>query len=141
MLTDKETATILFALRYFQQEMGDEHEDNLIDPNGYFADHTPLASEEIDSLCDRMNSPEWLKKLVDAAEWMDRCDDTMQLDAEQRAGCRSALQAVTEIIQCTYAYDDDGNRIEGEGKCSGADIVEMLCDIEDGVAKTLASLG
>jgi len=45
---------------------------------------------------------------------------------------REALYAVADIIECTYAHDENG-RTDGPGDYSGADIVESLCGIEDTV--------
>ena len=52
---------------------------------------------------------------------------------------RTALERVAELIEATYAHDEDGLRIDDEpGTASGADIVEMLCDIEPIVKSALA---
>ena len=52
--TDRELATLLAALRYWQQGLDDnEGEAPLRD---HFEDEvTPLAHEEIDDLCERLN--------------------------------------------------------------------------------------
>lgn len=46
-LSDRELATVLASLRYFQ--------DNEPDWFPHFTDVTPLTSDEIDSLCERLN--------------------------------------------------------------------------------------
>ncbi len=43
----------------------------------------------------------------------------------------SALESVNEIVECTYATDEEtGERIDEPGEHSAADIVEMLCGAE-----------
>ena len=52
-LSDRELATLLAALRWWQSSCDDgEHLDTLA---GHFEEHTPLSSVEIDELCERMN--------------------------------------------------------------------------------------
>jgi hypothetical protein len=50
-LTDRELATVLAALRYWQDEL-DANEDVPIPE--HFAEHAPLTAEEIDGLCERL---------------------------------------------------------------------------------------
>jgi hypothetical protein len=50
-LTDRELATVLAALRYWQQDLAEN--DGPI--SEHFADVTPLSVEEIDDLCERLN--------------------------------------------------------------------------------------
>lgn len=54
MLTSRELATTLAALRYWQQQLSRE---GLAFADGYphFSDETPLSVAEIDSLCDLLN--------------------------------------------------------------------------------------
>lgn len=171
MLTDQETATILFALRYYQQEFEAHGEDDVVDPEGFFNDHEPLSPDEIDSLCERLNSPrpepagpiaellkaayeerkelqrsmrgapDWATKLVNDDGWMERYEWATQRDSEQRACCRTALTTLMEIIELTYAHDEAGSRIDEEGDHSASDIVDMLCGIENCVKTALESLG
>jgi hypothetical protein len=48
---------------------------------------------------------------------------------------RKAIARIDQIIECTYAHDDDGERIDDESSDhSAADIVEMLTDAENVVA-------
>jgi hypothetical protein len=58
-MTSKELATVLAALRFWQQELQDiaDHpdEDNWIAESLHFQEHEPLTSEEIDDLCERLN--------------------------------------------------------------------------------------
>lgn len=51
-LTDRELATILAALRYWQQDLA-ENPDGPI--SEHFEEATPLTVEEIDELCERLN--------------------------------------------------------------------------------------
>lgn len=59
-LTDRELATVLAALRNFQEDIG-----HYTDPDGWnvrnafpehFAEHEPLDHPEIDDLCERLNT-------------------------------------------------------------------------------------
>jgi hypothetical protein len=51
-LTPRELATVLAALRYWQQDLADNEEEGPICPL-HFANTTPLTVEEIDQLCER----------------------------------------------------------------------------------------
>ncbi|MCX7406601.1 MAG: hypothetical protein NTZ32_00790 [Planctomycetales bacterium] len=54
MLTSRELATTLAALRHWQQQLqriGVAFADGL----PHFSDETPLSVDEIDALCDRLN--------------------------------------------------------------------------------------
>jgi hypothetical protein len=54
---------------------------------------------------------------------------------------RKALERIDQIIEFTYAHDDDGERIEDESsEHSAADIVEMLTDTENVVSDALNAL-
>ena len=53
-LSDRELATVLAALRYWQQDLAD-HEDEGPICQEYFAEVTPLRVAEIDDLCERLN--------------------------------------------------------------------------------------
>ena len=50
-LNERELATVLAALRYWQQDLAEN--DGPI--SEHFADETPLTVEEIDALCERLN--------------------------------------------------------------------------------------
>jgi hypothetical protein len=52
---------------------------------------------------------------------------------------REALYAVADIIECTYAHDENG-RTDQPGEYSGADIVESLCGIEEEVSAAIMVL-
>lgn len=60
--TKRETATLLAALRYWQEQIDDvemnESEDNWMADSLHFKDHKPLTSEEIDELCGKINPAE-----------------------------------------------------------------------------------
>lgn len=53
-LTQRELATILAALRYWQHDLA-ENEDGPISPEHFGDSTTPLTVEEIDTLCERLN--------------------------------------------------------------------------------------
>jgi hypothetical protein len=52
-MNERELATVLAALRYWQQDLTDNHEGPI--SQEHFADQTPLTMEEIDELCERLN--------------------------------------------------------------------------------------
>ncbi len=56
MLTSRELATMLAALRHWQQRLQGQ---GLAFADGFphFSDETPLSVDEIDALCDRLNEP------------------------------------------------------------------------------------
>jgi hypothetical protein len=56
-LTDRELATVVFALRNMQPLV--DHEDSrreLAEEQEHFADQEPLTAAEIDALCERLNA-------------------------------------------------------------------------------------
>jgi hypothetical protein len=58
-LTERELATVLSALRYWQQDLDQQDPDldedaGPISPN--FKKHEPLTSEKIDRLCERLEA-------------------------------------------------------------------------------------
>jgi hypothetical protein len=55
-MNDRELATVLAALRYWQTDLEQYGTDDLIDAAGHFAEHTPLTPDEIDELCERLNA-------------------------------------------------------------------------------------
>ncbi len=57
MLTARELATILAALRHWQQTQAHAPVITLITAWPHFADHPPLTAAEIDMLCQRLNFP------------------------------------------------------------------------------------
>ena len=67
-LTDRELATVLAALRFWQAEMVNAYESceaddwpssiPVVDKGGHFREHKPLTPDEIDGLCERLNSVE-----------------------------------------------------------------------------------
>jgi hypothetical protein len=69
---------------------------------------------------------------------------TMQLRAAARDALdlmeqryRRALVAVRDVIECTYAHNEQGQRLDEPSEHSAADIVEMLCNIEFLVSEAL----
>jgi hypothetical protein len=60
-MNERELATTLAALRYWQQDMidiQDQDEDNWMADSTHFEKHQPLTVEEIDALCEKLNAPE-----------------------------------------------------------------------------------
>jgi hypothetical protein len=55
VLTSRELATVLAALRYWQRDL--ESADEIIDGGEHFSDQLPLSAAEIDALCERLNCP------------------------------------------------------------------------------------
>jgi predicted DNA-binding transcriptional regulator YafY len=58
MLTEQELATVLAALRHWQQSLRREHGRVAAWP--HFEDQEPLTLREIDELCERLNSSDLL---------------------------------------------------------------------------------
>ena len=56
MLTSRELATTLAALRHWQKKLQREG-TAFADGFPHFSDETPLSVDEIDALCDRLNEP------------------------------------------------------------------------------------
>ena len=55
-LSDRERATVLAALRYWQTDLYDNPDGPINGPEmGHFDQVTPLTVEEIDALCERLN--------------------------------------------------------------------------------------
>jgi hypothetical protein len=56
MVTERELATVLFALRALQSELEQTDDPGeIIDPYGFFDEHTPLDTYEINDLCEKLN--------------------------------------------------------------------------------------
>lgn len=53
-ISKRELATVLAALRYWQQDLAD-NEDGPID-DLHFDEHEPLTVDEIEDLCERLNT-------------------------------------------------------------------------------------
>lgn len=54
-LTHRELATVLAALRYWQQDLAENEDDGPISPDHFDEEITPLTVAEIDALCERLN--------------------------------------------------------------------------------------
>lgn len=57
MLSDRELATVLAALRCWQESQAEASQDDLVERWPQFATHRPLLPIEIDALCLRLNEP------------------------------------------------------------------------------------
>jgi len=55
-LTDRELATVLAALRYWQHDLAQNEEEGPISPDHFDKVIAPLTVEEIDGLCERINT-------------------------------------------------------------------------------------
>ena len=54
IFSDQELATMLAALRYWQNDLDDPSiASEFLD---HFVDHPPLTAEEIDDLCEKLNA-------------------------------------------------------------------------------------
>lgn len=73
-LSDKELATVLAALRYWQQDLANAQGDDEGPISPHFEDVEPLSAGEIDDLCERLNVPsqglatDQLLRLIELAE-------------------------------------------------------------------------
>jgi hypothetical protein len=54
-LNDRELATVLAALRYWQQDLADNENEGPIIPDHFDEEVTPLTVDEIEALCERLN--------------------------------------------------------------------------------------
>jgi hypothetical protein len=54
-LTERELATVLAALRYWQQDLADNEDEGPISQEHFTETVTPLTVDEIDQLCERLN--------------------------------------------------------------------------------------
>jgi hypothetical protein len=79
MLTSRELATVLAALRYWQQDLDQSGEDGVPIDEEHFKDEEPLTSEQIDALCERINvkdiRPRIIEVLEKCVEWFTRLEE------------------------------------------------------------------
>lgn len=54
-MSDRELATVLAALRYWQLNVIEDEVAEDLNGHGSFEDHSPLDADEIDDLCERLN--------------------------------------------------------------------------------------
>jgi hypothetical protein len=54
-LSDRDLATVLAALRYWQQDLADNEDEGPISLEHFDDENTPLTVEEIDDLCERLH--------------------------------------------------------------------------------------
>ncbi len=54
-LSDRELATVLAALRYWQRQSSKAVDAALLSPDHFEESCTPLTDREIDGLCERLN--------------------------------------------------------------------------------------
>jgi hypothetical protein len=85
-VNNRELATVLAALRYWQNDLDDEGiTEGFAD---YFIEHTRLTAEEIDNLCEQLNGNECHDELVTALDAFDFSFD----DVREKEGYSAALK-------------------------------------------------
>jgi hypothetical protein len=57
MLTPRELATVLAALRHWRETQGNCTATSLVRTWPHFGEHDPLSPTEVDALCQRLNEP------------------------------------------------------------------------------------
>ena len=57
MLTLRELATVLAALRHWRESQGNHSATSLVRTWPHFDEHDPLSPTEVDALCQRLNEP------------------------------------------------------------------------------------
>ena len=62
--------------------------------------------------------------------------DWGQNQMDKSAQRKRVLVQVMNIIEDTYPHDD-GKRIDGDSPVSGADVVEMLVELEDDITQAI----
>jgi hypothetical protein len=65
-LTDHEMATVLAALRYWQQDLAENEDARPMIPDHFEEGISPLTVEEIDDLCEKLNVRAATKRTTDA---------------------------------------------------------------------------
>ena len=75
-LNERETATVLAALRYWQQDLIKNGPENCINEEHFSDMIEPLTPEEIDGLCERINCEDAAIDLLQSAidQWAGRFD-------------------------------------------------------------------
>jgi hypothetical protein len=98
-LTNNELATMLAALRHWQRSVSlpdrffNEHE-------AFFAEHHPLTDEEIDALCERLNTSQEIHE-IDLGKHGD--GEAIGITAERAAELQASGVIVTRQRISTYA--------------------------------------
>ncbi len=122
-MTDRERATTLAALRYWQQETEDAHANGETWPeeSEHFTEPRPrikpLTSEEIDALCEKLNAPE-----PKAPQWHimpdDEADPALNLfrirgEANRHVASRMSCEDAERIVRLANEKVTVGLFIEG----------------------------
>jgi hypothetical protein len=99
LLSDQELATILAALRYWQQDLA-AAEEGPIFPDHFNDEITPLTVQEIDDLCERLNNRNSLLTACECAAYALQlaCLDLRDGDGRAPAVLSNALQTVRDAI-------------------------------------------
>jgi len=130
-LTNRELATVLAALRYWQANL---EEDNgaIIKGDMHFETEAPLTAEAIDGLCERLNGPdEELEELRAQVDSANEAADGYEARANRLA--RKALEAESkaeEISRDAEYKDDERQRITRDlerARSWGNDYEEQRC--------------
>lgn len=120
-LSDRELATVLASLRVFQSWTG----KRTYSTTEYFTDHEPLNLEEIDELCERLNTTsvhakDCPKAIISSAECLRDHQDKLEeqeLDDEERArrGAANRLRdAAPELLEALGSLVGTGAQHELE---------------------------
>jgi hypothetical protein len=135
-LTDRELATVLAALRHWQEDQKDFDPPLDQDPapwlGMYFAEHEPLTSRQVDALCERLNTSAsepgdnpyvaMCRRVAETiANWID-CSDTRESLAvfrELGADARKLVEAAPEPTGVT------GQEISGESGTAGNPYIDL----------------
>jgi hypothetical protein len=90
-LTSRELATVLAALRYWQNDLDDDPEmfENL-PGSGHFEQETPLNGDEIDRLCEELNC----------------CPCANTLLSDRTAKDRELIEAAEDMLTDHFNYND-----------------------------------
>ena len=127
ILSPRELATVLAALRYWQNDLGSATDDPIEEFTGqHFADQSPLTAPEIDTLCDRLNAPDTERRPPSGK--MPAHDD---IEADQCDGCHEWVYADNRREFSPLPGTSDGILLCG--RCEAA----FLRDTERAVAEIL----
>jgi hypothetical protein len=97
--SDRERATFLAALRYWQQDLAAD-EEGPISPDQFNDEITPLTIQEIDDLCERLNNRNSLLTACESAAYALQlaCLDLRDGDGRAPAVLSNALQTVRDAL-------------------------------------------
>jgi hypothetical protein len=127
-LNSRELATILASLRFFQEEFCHTNRDELARLFPHFSDQRPLSTEEVSTLCERLNAPEsaadanlpsavavetpgqeWLASELRSAIQRAQVLQQMILNRSSRAPPRAGVS--TYLFDVEFANSSAGDRV------------------------------